>query len=149
MFRVNSIVLALLGSVLIAPVPGHAGPDVTVNIGTPAPPVIALPAPPRVIVVPNSPVYYAPDVGANLFVYDKQYYTVQDGHWFRARSHRGPWAFVEIGSVPGPVRAVPVKYYKVPPGHAKSTATGIRARGMARAGGTTTSRIARSVLQHR
>jgi adenine-specific DNA-methyltransferase len=33
MFRVNSMVLTLLGSVLIAPVPGHAGPDVTVNIG--------------------------------------------------------------------------------------------------------------------
>jgi hypothetical protein len=33
MFRVQSIALTLLGSALIAPVTGHAGPDVTVNIG--------------------------------------------------------------------------------------------------------------------
>jgi hypothetical protein len=121
MSHFSSLVLAVAvtAGALLAPVGASAGTEVTVNIGLPAPPTIVLPAPPRVVVVPDSPVYYAPDVDANLFVYEKRYYTVHDGHWFWARSHRGPWTVVAMDRVPGPVRAVPVKYYKVPPGHAK------------------------------
>ena len=90
--------------------------QVSVNI---APPPVIFPAPPRVLAVPNTPVYYVPDTSYNIFVYDKRYYAFHDGGWFVATAHGGPWAFVPVERVPRPVVAVPVKYYKVPPGHAK------------------------------
>ena len=93
--------------------------NVGVSISGPPPPPILLPAPPAVVVVPNSPVYYAPGVSFNLFRYDGRYYTLHDGSWFYARSHGGPWVFVAPDRVPRPVVGVPIRYYKVPPGHAK------------------------------
>ena len=71
------------------------------------------------MVVPGLPVYYAPGVDFNLFVYGGRHYRFHDGHWFFATSHGGPWTFVARERVPQPVLAVPVTYYKVPPGHAK------------------------------
>ena len=93
--------------------------NVGVNIGVPAPPPIVLAAPPRVVVVPNSPVSYAPSVDFNLFVYGGRYYTFHDGAWFYASRHSGPWTFIATERVPRPVIGVPVTYYKIPPGHAK------------------------------
>lgn len=101
--------------------PAHAG-DVTVgiNVGVPAPPPpVVIAAPPQVVIVPGSTVYYAPGVEFNLFVYRGRYYRFHDGHWFMAASHRGPWTFVVRDKMPQPVLAVPVTYYKIPPGHAK------------------------------
>jgi hypothetical protein len=114
---------------LVSMAMGHAATDAhagEVNIGisvpVPAPPRIVLPAPPRVVVVPNSPVSYAPNVDVNLFVYGGTYYTFHDGEWFHAKTHRGPWVFVPTSRLPRPVMAVPVTYYKIPPGHAKKMA---------------------------
>src|SRR3989454_10444692 len=105
------------------PITGAVAGDVNVgvNIGVPmpAPPRIVLPAPPPVVVVPNTPVSYVPSVNFNLFVYSGRYYTFHDGSWFQAKSHSGPWAFIATEHVPRPVIAVPVTYYRVPPGHAK------------------------------
>jgi len=96
--------------------------NVGINIGIPAPPKIVLAAPPPVVVVPNTPVSYVPSVNFNLFVYSGRYYTFHDGSWFIAKTHSGPWAFIKPERVPRPVVAVPVTYYKVPPGHAKKMA---------------------------
>src|SRR5262245_10497520 len=98
--------------------------NVGVHIGVPVPPPskIVLPAPPRVVVVPNTQVSYAPSVDFNLFVYSGRYYTFQDGSWFYATRHSGPWVFIPTERVPRPVIGVPATYYKVPPGHAKKRA---------------------------
>jgi hypothetical protein len=103
------------------PITGAVAGDVNVgiNIGVPAPPKIVLPAPPAVVVVPRTPVSYVPSVNFNLFVYSGRYYTFHDGSWFYAQSHSGPWIFIATERVPRPVVAVPVTYYKIPPGHAK------------------------------
>lgn len=103
-------------------VAGDVNVGVHIGVPVPAPPRIALPAPPRVVVVPNSPVSYAPGVDVNLFVYSGHYYTFHDGAWFHARTHSGPWVFIAPERVPRPVVAVPVTYYKIPPGHAKKMA---------------------------
>jgi hypothetical protein len=114
----------------------HAGDvSVGINIGFPAPPpvvvgpppvVVAPPPrhvvvaePPQVVVVPGSHVYYAPYADFDLFVYGGRFYRFHDGHWFIAGSHHGPWRYVVGQRVPPPVLAVPVAYYKIPPGHAK------------------------------
>ena len=92
--------------------------QISVNINVAPPPVI-FHAPPRVVIVPNTPVYYVPDTTYNVFVYDKQYYSFHEGAWFLATSHRGPWVLVPVERVPRAVIAVPHRYYKVPPGHAR------------------------------
>ena len=95
-----------------------AGPDVKIDIGIGVPPIV-LTAPPPLVVVPGTPVSYAPDVQANLFFYQGRYYTVANGVWSRAPAYSGPWVVIQIGQVPAPVVAVPVEYYKIPPGQLK------------------------------
>ena len=116
------IALALIaGSLTIAP--ATAGDvNVGVNIGVPAPPPIVLAAPPPVVVVPDSRVYYAPNVSFNLFLYGGRYYSFHEGAWFVASKHSGPFVYIKLDKVPHQVRAVPVTYYKVPPGQAKKAA---------------------------
>ena len=114
MYRALAVVLALaagLGSSSVATA------QVRVNVNV-APPVV-LASPPRLVIVPSSPVKYAPEVNANLFFHEGRYYSLHESRWLVASSHSGPWVVIETAKVPPPVIAVPVKYYKVPPGHAK------------------------------
>lgn len=90
--------------------------DVSINI---VPPPVIFSAPPRVIAIPRMPVSYVPDTTFNVFVYDGRYYSFHERAWFVAGSHGGPWVFVPAERVPRPLLGVPVKYYKIPPGHAK------------------------------
>jgi hypothetical protein len=85
----------------------------------PPPPPVVLGAPPKLVVVSGSPVFYAPGISINFFAYGGRYYSFHEGAWFVATTHGGPWATIALGRVPQPVRAVPVAYYKIPPGHAK------------------------------
>lgn len=105
--------LASVGDALAADV--HVG----INIGTPPPPPVVIQAPPQLVVVPQAPVYYAPQLPADVFVYYDQYYTYRGGSWFWANGYQGPWFQIAIGRVPPPVLAVPVAYYKHPPRHGK------------------------------
>jgi len=106
--------LSLLGTVAPA---AAADVHIGINVGVPPPPPIVVERPPELVIVPGSPVYYAPAVPYNFFYYDGAYYTFHDAHWFSARSAHGPWTYVR--RVPRPVVAVPVRYYRVPPGHLK------------------------------
>jgi len=125
MARVSVLASILVASVagLLPAVPALAGSDISIgiNIGTPPPPPppVVVAAPPQLIVVPGTPVYYAPGVSFNYFVYGRRYFTFHDGSWFVATTYNGPWTFVAVEKVPKPVLAVPVGYYKVPPGHMK------------------------------
>ena len=116
----TTILLAAAGSLLGA-IPAQAQISVGINIGSPPPPPppIVVVAPPQLVVVPGSPVYYAPGLSFNYFVYAGRHYTFNEGSWFVAASHGGPWTFVAVEKVPKQVLAVPVAYYKVPPGHWK------------------------------
>jgi len=66
-----SLVIVSVSAGLPGVMPAHAGDvSVGVNIGVPVPPPpVMIAAPPRVVVVPGSPVSYAPGVDFNLFVY--------------------------------------------------------------------------------
>ena len=95
----------------------HIG--IHLGLPLPLPPPVVVPTAPQLIVVPGTAVYYAPDVLHNVFFYRKRYYILHNDSWFYASSHNGPWTFVVREKVPSPVLAVPVEYYRVPPGHAR------------------------------
>lgn len=99
-----------------------AGGDVNVGIsvGVPLPPppfVVA--SPPPHVAVQGTAVYYVPSASFNLFVFGSRYYSFHSGVWFHAGNHNGPWAVIATARVPRAVLAVPVTYYKIPPGQAK------------------------------
>ena len=106
--------LILAGSALPGPVAAQV--SVNVNIGQPPPVIVAQPV---LVPVQASPVYYAPSSGRDLFFYEGRYYTIRDDQWFYAARLNTPWVAVSIGKVPRQILAVPVAYYRVPPGHMK------------------------------
>ncbi|HEU5323856.1 MAG TPA: hypothetical protein VFX28_23840 [Methylomirabilota bacterium] len=120
------------GALLLGALAGGAfGGDVNIgiNIGVPPPPPPVIVARPAIVKVPGSPVLYAPHAELNLFVFGGRYYSFHDGAWFQATSHAGPWTVIVTDRVPQPVLAVPVQYYKIPPGHAKKLQGGHPGRG--------------------
>lgn len=106
----GAMVAALLGVALFAAFgtgPAAAGVNVNVNIG---PPAVVVAAPPEVVAVPNSMVYFAPGVSAELLFFEGFWWTPKEGRWFRARGYDGPWTIV------GP-RHVPREIGHLPPGY--------------------------------
>jgi hypothetical protein len=102
-----------------APSPAAAGDvRVGVNIGVPAPVVVAHPAP--VFVAPAPPVIIAS--GVPVYYYGTHYYTHYNGAWFYGSGYGGPWAYVPVARVPRPIIAVPHAYVRMPPGHARHIA---------------------------
>jgi hypothetical protein len=86
---------------------------VAVHIG------VDIPVFPRLVVVPNYPVYYAPDVRANYFFYDGFFwnFNVDDGYWYSSTWYNGPWVAVDPVYVPQPILVVPYRYYHVRPAY--------------------------------
>ena len=104
--------------------PGFAGMDVSVNIGLPA---VVVAEPPEMILVPDSQIYYAPSVEAELFFYRGNWYTRSGHRWYRGRSYKGPWVVAPPRTVPGAFvrlpgnyRTVHVRGERVPHGHLKN-----------------------------
>lgn len=118
--------LPLIVALAVAALTLSAGPaaaadiKVGININVPPPPLVL--APPSLVVVAGTPVHHVPSASFNLFVYHDRYYSHHNGAWFVAVGPRAPWTAVAIEAVPKPVLGVPVKHYKIPPGHAKKMA---------------------------
>ncbi len=93
----------MLGALLVAAVavPVHAQVRVGVNIG------IQLPGPPALVVVPGTPVYYAPSAPANVFFYAHQYWVFANGGWYVGPTWNGPWGVVEPMYIPPPILQLP------------------------------------------
>lgn len=100
----------LFGSVT----PAVAGVNVTIGV-----PVVNVgfdvPGYPQFTIVPNYPVYYAPNVNTNLFFYDGLYWAYHRDNWYASSWYNGPWSMVNPVYVPTYILQVPVRYYRVPP----------------------------------
>jgi hypothetical protein len=107
----NSMLLMLC---LLSPLKSNA--EVNVNIAIPLP-GLAISAPPAMIVIPGTYVYYPPDVGADIFFYHGYWYRPYRGQWFISAGYNGPWGSVAVGKVPRVVRGLPPYYRRVPPGY--------------------------------
>lgn len=110
------IVAMLIAVCTALPASAQSQVSVNINIGQPPPVIVAQPV---LVPVQASPVYYAPSYGSDLFFYDGRYYTVRNDKWFYAARLNTPWVSIAIGKVPRQILAVPVTYYRVPPGHRK------------------------------
>ena len=102
----------LLGSV------SSAGAQVSVGVGIALPGVeigVNVPAYPELVVVPGSPVYYAPYADTNYFFYDGLYWVYVNDSWYASSWYNGPWRVVRPDRVPLYVLRVPVRYYRRPP----------------------------------
>jgi prepilin-type processing-associated H-X9-DG protein len=74
--RKTGIAMLLIAGAMVSADPAEAQVSVNINIG---PPPVIFAAPPRVLVVPHTPVYYAPDTTYNVFFYEGRYYSFHNG----------------------------------------------------------------------
>lgn len=92
----------------------------------PAPSAATVPPPPPVVIhqpqyvwVPAWGVYVIEDY--DIVYYEPYFYYFHGGHWYYGRHYSGPWVFVQVASLPSPVRRLPPGHFKthIPPGQAK------------------------------
>ncbi len=82
---------ALLAVVVFVPFPSTAAVDIRVSI--PLPPMIVFPAPPSVIVIPETYVYFVPDVEEEIFFYEGWWWRPWQGRWYRSRHYGSGWVY--------------------------------------------------------
>ncbi|MBU1566352.1 MAG: hypothetical protein KJ630_12100 [Proteobacteria bacterium] len=66
-------------------------PNIRINI--PAPPHIQFAAPPKLVVVPETYVYVAPDVAEEIFFSDGWWWRPWKGRWYRSQHHNSGWQY--------------------------------------------------------
>lgn len=96
--------ILLLTLAVFAPVSAVAGVSVHVNI--PLPPPIIFPAPPELVVIPETDVYVAPDVQDDIFFYGGWWWRPWEGRWYRSHYVDRGWAHY---------RGVPSFHKRIPP----------------------------------
>jgi len=112
-----TVLVSALGAA--AAVPAAADVAININLGPPPPPIVVA-APPALVVVPGIPVVqYAPALQVDVFFHEHRWYYPHGGYWYVGPSYRGPWTPVPFVKLPHAIVAVPVQYYKIPPGHLK------------------------------
>ena len=104
----------LLVSVLLFPL--NCAAEVNVSIAIPLP-GLAISAPPAMIVIPGTYVYYPPEVGVDIFFYRGYWYRPYRGQWFISAEYNGPWGSIAVWKVPYVVRGLPPYYRRVPHGY--------------------------------
>jgi hypothetical protein len=116
----RSLKLILIGAIF-AVLMGYSDgslAEVNVNIGIGVPlPSLVIPAPPAVVLIPATYVYFVPDVSVDILFYHGHWYRPHHGHYYRATSYNGPWVSIAPSSVPRAVLHVPSDFRRVPPGH--------------------------------
>jgi hypothetical protein len=96
--------ILFLTLVIIAPVSAMA--EVSVNVNIPLPPPIIFPAPPEMVVIPETYVYAVPDVQEEIFFYNGWWWRLWEGRWYRSRYYDGDWVYFN---------RVPYFYSSIPP----------------------------------
>lgn len=118
--RMHVLALAVGVALVSLPVASALAQNVSIGISTPSATFgLNIGQPPPLVAVPGVPVYQAPSVPDNYFVYQGVYYLYHGGVWHYSRHYNGPWMALMIHQVPQPILAVPVPYYKKPPAHWK------------------------------
>lgn len=99
----------LMSVCLVLGLAGMVQAEVYVNIDL-GPPPIVVSAPPAVVMIPQTGIYYVPDVGFDVFFYNGYWWSMRGDRWYRASQYKGPWGVVQRAYVPGPLFKVPKNY---------------------------------------
>lgn len=102
----GTLLFALVFAVSI-PSMARAGVNVNVGIALPLPPPIVFPAPPALIVLPDTYVYVVPDVDVDIFFYGGWWWRPWNGRWYRSHYYDRGWGYYNT---------VPSFYFDVDPG---------------------------------
>jgi hypothetical protein len=124
--RAVGIATLLAGAVVTL---AQAAADVSVHLSLGPPPIVVAPPPPLVVVPAVPQVRYVPSLAVDVFVLGGKWYYPHAGRWFVGPSYRGPWAPIAVAKLPPPILAVPVGYYRIPPGPLKHAIGGPPGRG--------------------
>ncbi len=89
---------------------------VDINIGINIP-FFRFSAPPELVVIPGTYVYYVPDAEVDILFYHGYWYRPYEGRWFRANSYNGPWRIIRERYVPGVLIKLPLDYRNMAPGY--------------------------------
>ncbi len=95
--------------------PAKSNAEVSVNVTIPLPGLV-ITAPPAMVVIPGTYVYFPPDVDANIFFYHGYWYRPHRGRWYVSAEYNGPWGYITINRVPSVLFNLPHSYRHVPPG---------------------------------
>jgi len=113
-----SVTFLLSGSLLVPAKILADDVDVHIGIGLGVPPpAIVIPAAPAVALIPGTHIYFAPDVGVQLFFYSGYWFSLNDGYWFWANDYMGPWYYLPPARIPVAFLHLPPHYYKIPRGY--------------------------------
>lgn len=104
--------LVFIGALFAFEATKEASAQVSVNINIGPPPIVAA-APPEVVMVPGSAVFFVPMPDIDVFFYSGYWWSPRGNHWYRSRAYNGPWGVVDRRYVPGPVYRVPRDYRTV------------------------------------
>lgn len=95
---------ALLFAALLAPALASAQVQASATFSIDLPIVL----PQLVIIEPG--IRVVPGIDVEVFQVDGVFWTQRDGRWYRSKSHRGGWVYVDRGIPPGLRRMPPGKY---------------------------------------
>ncbi len=93
MNRTCTLVVAFALAVVALSAGIAAAGDVNVNIGWPPPLIIEKP---RVVMVPETQVYRAPNLEFNVFMFGGKYYSLHNDRWFMTVRAGAPWTPVVV-----------------------------------------------------
>ena len=80
----KKLIFKLLFLTLVVFAPVSAIAEVSVHIDIPLPPPIFFPAPPEVVVIPETDVYAVPDVQEEIFFFGGWWWRPWEGRWYRS-----------------------------------------------------------------
>jgi hypothetical protein len=101
----------------------YLGFSIGIN-SAPPPPRVVVSGAPQLSVVAGTSVQVVGNTSYDVFAYHSSYYCFSSGFWYRAASYDGPFAVVDVRSVPEPILVVPAQHWKHhphggPPGQTK------------------------------
>ena len=91
--------------------------DIHVGITVPSPPPYRIAAPPPVVVIPGTYVYYAAEADVDIFFFGGHWYRPHHGRWYRSGNYNGPWHHIGSRSVPVTLVHLPPDYRRLRVGH--------------------------------
>lgn len=112
----RKIMFLVMGVMLLAltgfSAQSSAGINLNIGINVPLP-ALVFPAPPSMVVIPGSYVYYAPEIDVNVLFYHGYWYRPSERCWYKSRSYNGPWTYLDSRRVPRAVVELPPDYRRM------------------------------------